>query len=150
MSAKLTRQGARNLTASIDRIASAIQENADILGVDPRIAKDFAYRCDMISDAVESRAVHNFPKQSNFDAEVIGETVSGPLEDGEVTKDSTGHFTQERFTELSDLQEGGDLGPIHLANLQIAVEKLASVLSPKKAEVRKTAKSRDLGFNLTK
>ncbi len=147
MNAKLTRQGARNLTASIDRIASAIQENAALLGIDPRVAKDFAYRCDMISDAVESRAVHNFPKQGNFDASTIGETVSGPLEDGEIDKDSAGHFTQEKFTELSDLQEDGELGPVRLASLQNAVEKLASVLAPKSAGVKK---SKDFCFNLTK
>ena len=99
--------------------------------------------------AIKPRLIHltNSSVKLDFDASTIGETVSGPLEDGEIDKDSAGHFTQEKFTELSDLQEDGELGPVRLANLQNAVEKLASVLVPKSAGVKK---SKDFGFNLTK
>lgn len=61
---KLTRRGARNVTATIDRIASVIQENPEVLGIDPRIAMDFAHRCDLISDAIETTASINFPRQA--------------------------------------------------------------------------------------
>ena len=60
----LTRQGARRVTSMLDRLASAIQENPSILGINPKIAKDFAYRCDLLSDAIEGRAVANFPRQA--------------------------------------------------------------------------------------
>jgi hypothetical protein len=61
---KLTRRGARGVTSTLDRLASLIQENPSVLGVDPRIAQDFAHRCDMISDAVERTASANYPLKS--------------------------------------------------------------------------------------
>ena len=62
MSQILTRRGARELTEAIDRIASVVQENPELLGVDPRIAQDFAHRCDKVSDWIEGKAAENFPK----------------------------------------------------------------------------------------
>ncbi len=131
---KLTRAGARDLTAAIDRVASAVQENSELLGVDPRIAKDFAYRCDLISDAVETTAVNNFPKAaSEFDAEEIGEVEPGPLEDGEVEHDAKGHFTQEEFSQLTEV-----------------AEKLASVLNDAVAKQASNKSVVSHGFDLTK
>ena len=108
---KLTRKGARHLTAMLDEVATVVQENHQVLGVNSRIAQDFAYRCDLLSDAVETRAVGNFPKNASFDASTIGEEVAGPLE----TLDSDepwmgGHFTQEKFQELRGAQQAGVLG----------------------------------------
>ena len=131
---KLTRKGARNLTASIDRIASTIQENAALLGINTKIAKDFAYRCDLISDAVETTAVTNYPKAATESpADDIGKEVSGPLVDGEVEKDSAGHFTQNEFSELTDV-----------------AEKLASAASALAKITPKTAAINDHGFGLIK
>jgi hypothetical protein len=61
---KLTRRGARNVTATLDRIASVIQENPEVLGIDPKIAMDFAHRCDLISDAIETTAAINYPRKA--------------------------------------------------------------------------------------
>lgn len=119
---KLTRKGARNLTASIDRIASAVQENAALLGIDPKIANDFAYRCDLISDAVETTAVANFPKQAD-EAGDIGKAVAGPLEDGEVEKDLAGHMTQKEFSELTEVAEKLAKAASALAGLGKVAEK---------------------------
>ena len=131
---KLTRRGARNLTATLDRIASAVQENPALLGIDPKIAKDFAYRCDLISDAVETTAVTNFPKAaSDFPADSIGEEVPGPLVDGEVEADAAGHFTQDEFSELTEV-----------------AEKLAKAASALSKITPKTAAVKDHGFGLTK
>lgn len=129
---KLTRKGARNLTAAIDRIASTIQENAALLGIDAKIATDFAYRCDLISDAVETTAVTNYPKAAGeeFPADDIGKEVPGPLEDGEVDKDSAGHFTQKEFSELTDVAE----------TLSKAASMIANIATP----------VNDHGFDLTK
>ena len=124
--AKLTRRGARNLTATIDRIASAVQENAAMLGIDPKIARDFAYRCDLISDAVETTAVANFPRRaSEVDPSDIGEEVPGPLVDGLDDVELDDHFTQKEFSEV----EG---------------------VAPKQASRRGLRQVRDYGFNLTK
>lgn len=132
---KLTRAGARDLTAAIDRVASAVQANHALLGVDSKIAMDFAYRCDLISDAIETTAVSNFPKQAEEVAEDIGEVKPGPIEDGEVEHDADGHFTQEEFSQLTSV-----------------AEKLASVLNElsesKTASPKKSVFSH--GFDLTK
>jgi hypothetical protein len=135
----LTRKGARRLTAMLDEVATVVQENPTLLGIDQRIASDFAYRCDLLSDAVESTAVANFPRQASeeetdaeeeaeegtdktaneslsqgslFNPAQIGEEVPGPLE--QLDKDEpwmANHFTQIRFDELSGAQEGGKIGP---------------------------------------
>ena len=61
----LTRKGARRLTSMLDQVATVVQGNPSVLGVDGRIAADFAYRCDLLSDAIETRAVNNFPRQAS-------------------------------------------------------------------------------------
>lgn len=76
----LTRQGARRLTSMLDRLASVIQENPDILGVNSKIAQDFAYRCDLLSDAIETRAVQNFPRQASENCESCGEYADEDFE----------------------------------------------------------------------
>lgn len=131
---KLTRQGARNLTAAMDNIASCIQQNAESLGVPLRIALDYAKRTDLVSDAIETTASENFPivvaevdqtpaaindpdvpmpseekTAADWDPNEIAEDQSGPQEgDGDESymKD---HFTQQRFHELHDKQEAGAL-----------------------------------------
>lgn len=142
---RLTRQGARNLTATLDRIASAVQENPALLGIDPKIAKDFAYRCDLISDAVERTAVANFPKQADENSAIpsaggdyevakpgiekeIGAEVKGPLyeEDPSDGEDIKGHFTQADYHQLTELAE----------KLKTAAQSITVV--------------NDHGFNLTK
>lgn len=131
---KLTRRGARNLTATIDRIASVVQDNPALLGIDSRIAKDFAYRCDLISDAIETTAISNYPKAAaDFDADEIGEVEAGPLEDGEVEADAAGHFTQGEFSELAHL-----------------TEKLAKVASSLAKAAPEGTPVKDHGFALTK
>lgn len=134
----LTRKGARRLTSMLDQVATVVQENPSILGVDSRIAADFAYRCDLLSDAIETRAVNNFPRQASehdeeeaedeapeapeskkasfarragFDASTIGDEVPGPLEQLDSDEPWMGdHFTQQRFEELRGAQQAGELG----------------------------------------
>ena len=122
MNTKNTSKGARNLSVALDRIASTIQQNPALLGIDPKIAKDFAYRCDLISDAVETTAVSNYPKHADentpekgplYDtakpgiAHEIGAETSGPIfeEDPADDVDISGHFTQADFHQLSELAE---------------------------------------------
>lgn len=138
---KLTRRGARNLTATIDRIASAVQENPSLLGIDPKIAKDFAYRCDLISDAIETQAVSNFPKAAaDFPASDIGEEEPGPLE--QIDSDEPwmdDQFTQKEFHQLGQIAE----------KLASAAKALSAKAAPA-AEKTAAAEINDHGFGLTK
>ena len=130
----LTRHGARNLTVAIDRIASAVQDNPSVLGIDPKIAKDFAYRCDLISDAIETRAVTNFPKQGEAAVQEIGAETTGPIYEEDASPDLKGQFTQESFTELTDIAE----------KLEKAATSIAASLTAIPSPVT------DHGFDLTK
>lgn len=91
MSNRLTRRGASDLTALIDRVANTVQHNAEVLGIDPRIARDFAWRCDLISDAVAIT--------SSLNAEDVGETKSGPIS-SDADEPYMKTFTQEENSEL--------------------------------------------------
>ncbi len=114
----LTRPGARNLTAAIDRIASVIQERHEVLGIDPKIAQDFAYRCDLISDAVETTAVINYPKEAEKAVSEIGAETKGPIYEEEADPDLKGQFTQQEFQELTDEVEGRS-SPEGVANAKV-------------------------------
>jgi hypothetical protein len=139
--ARLTRQGARNLTAALDNIAQVVQHRASLLGLNKHTATDFAYRCDRLADAIERTAAANFPLsrqaansygkgnddeglsvehgEGGFDPNLIGDEVPGPLEIIEPPSEPwmDDHFTQENYHVLGELQEAGELGPVHLARL---------------------------------
>ena len=130
---KLTRHGTRNVTATLDNLATLFQAEAATLGIDPRIAMDFAHRCDMLSDAVESTAAINFPlkeaaneegmslSNDGWDADQIADKVPGALEsDSDESYMST--FTEDEHHELGERQEGGQLEN----GIRAASEKTAS------------------------
>ena len=161
--ANLTRKGARNLTAALDLIANTIQKNPELLGIDNRIAKDFALRCDLLSDVVEKRAVQNYPlnrkagvdetglsvdfSNGGFDANAIGDVVPGPLEIIEPPSEPwmDDHFTQENFMELGEMEQSGELAAAAAQVNKLAAQLRAakSAFAAKSAKPKKTA-----GINL--
>jgi hypothetical protein len=121
---QLSRRGARDLTETIDRVATCIQASHTILGIDPKIASDFAYRCDLISDAVETTAVVNDPlekaaegKEAEWAADEIGAETKGPIYQKDPSPYLKDQFTQEEFHELGDMVEGKD--PQGVANAKV-------------------------------
>ena len=54
--ANLTRRGAANVTTDLDKLAILFQIRAAALGIPAKIAQDFAYRCDLLSDHIEKHA----------------------------------------------------------------------------------------------
>ena len=104
MSDTLTRQGARNLTEALDRVASTLQDSHSILGIPEKIAMDFAYRCDIISDAVEKKAVDN-SKVAEAAVEELGAETTGPIFEEGSDPDLQGQFTQKEFSELTEMAE---------------------------------------------
>ncbi len=120
MSDQISKKGALEVTATLDRLANLFQSEASALGVPSRVAKDFALRCDMLSDHLERRAglkrkalTEDDPvKESGFDPEEIGAEVGGPLE--AIDSDEPfmkGEFTQQENRELRERVSDGDLGP---------------------------------------
>lgn len=137
MANTLTRSGAREVTLTLDRIASVIQENPGILGLNPKIAMDFARRCDFVSDFIEIKASGNSPRSAtdHFDPAIIGEEQAGPLEEIDAAEPfMDGHFTQKNFDELDAAQEDGELGATPYITksgakeLTSAIDRVASVI----------------------
>lgn len=115
---KMTKKGAASVTGALDRIATLFQNEYETLGVPERIANDFAYRCDLLSDRVERvaglsrRALSELDvaKEPGFDPEVIGEETTGPLEGDADESFMKAEFTQQENRELRERVEDGDLG----------------------------------------
>lgn len=89
MSDLLTRKGARNLTETLDRVATAVQNRHSLLGIPARVAQDFAYRCDLLSDAIERTAVNNFPIEAAAEVDTTPAQDNDPDVKG-VTEESGG------------------------------------------------------------
>ena len=115
---KMSKKGARSVTAALDNLATLFQQEAATLGVPARVAKDFAYRCDLLSDRVERvagisrRALTELDvnKEKGFDPELIGEEVTGPLEGDGDESFMKAEFTQQENRELRERIQDGDLG----------------------------------------
>ena len=115
----MTKKGAREVTRTLDRLANLFQAEHKTLGVPVKIAQDFAFRCDLLSDQIEkvagiSKAALSeldVVKEKGFNPEEIGEEVGGPQEgDADEKPYMSGEFTQQENRELREMQEDGDLG----------------------------------------
>jgi len=71
----LSKRGARNVSTDLDRLAGLFEENASVLGVPPRIAVDFALRCDLLSDHLERVSVAS-AKEAAGEADMASVTVT--------------------------------------------------------------------------
>lgn len=114
---RLSKQAAQRITNDLDRLASLFQKEHERLGVSEKVALDFAYRCDLLSDHLDKQALTEYDpvdesKMSphNFDPEEIGKEDAGPLVDEPDEPYMKGEFTQQRFRELRERQEAGEIG----------------------------------------
>jgi hypothetical protein len=115
---QMTKKGAKSVTAALDQLANLFQADHETLGVPQRIATDFAYKCDLLSDTIEKQAglprraltELDVNKEQGFDPEVIGEEVSGPLEGDSDEPFMKAEFTQQENRELRERVQDGDLG----------------------------------------
>ena len=115
------KQSALKVSATLDRIASLFENSFDSLGVPEKIAKDFAFRCDLLSDTIESNV--GIDKQAlddldpvlepGFNPDDIGREVGGPLEDGGEHSWQDGEFSRQEHRELRDLQESGSISGVN-------------------------------------
>jgi len=107
---EMTKKGAQVVTNDLDRVATLFQQDWTTLGIPQKLAVDFAYRCDLLSDAIEKRA--GVPKTAapDFNPEEIGKEKAGPLEDEPDEAFMKGEFTQQENRELRERYQDGDLG----------------------------------------
>lgn len=75
--ANLTRRGAANVTTDLDKIANLFQNRAAALGVPDKIAHDFAYRCDLLSDHIEKFASRLAAEEGDEEAEDEAPATAG-------------------------------------------------------------------------
>lgn len=113
MAKKLTKKGAQAVTADLDKLATLFEHDYEILGVEERIAHDFALRCDMLSDHLEKVALtgDDVVKEQGFDPDDIGRETAGPLENEPDEPYMRGEFDQQENRELREKQQGGEIGP---------------------------------------
>jgi len=144
---KLNPTGVKKLTADLDRIASAIQAHHAPMGIPAKVAADFAWSCDFMSDQLERKAglrrkaefdpKQNFTESENipnrFDAAEIGMESNGPLmqDDDEPYMDV---FVQDEFDQLREVQQTGMFSNAKVAAR--ALSKLANLLSAKGVKLR--------------
>lgn len=114
----LTRRGARELTQTLDRVASVLQAQSAVLGIDPKIATDFAYRSDLLSDAIEGTAVRNYPRLAEVLEQDGDEAFLKGFGDDQVDQ-----------SELSDRAEGD----------MFSVDKFAALLTEAEASLKTSA-----------
>jgi hypothetical protein len=137
---KLTKESALKVTNQFDQMANLVQGKHESLGIPEKIAKDFAYRCDLLSDLVEKRAglertaqldpTNNFTEttmlSNSFDPAEIGEEQSKPpLRNSDEPYMDT--FRQEWFDELRQVQQTGQFSNAKAAAQLIG--KMAQVLA---------------------
>ena len=110
----ISRADARTLTETIDGIATAVQANHTILGLPEKVAMDFAYRCDLISDTVEKTAMG---KSAESAVDELGAVTTGPIFEEDADSNLKGQFTQEEFSELTEMAEKLEKKALHLRKM---------------------------------
>jgi hypothetical protein len=141
---RLTKAAVLKFGSHLDHVASVIQGNYAALGIPDHIARDFAFRCDALSDHIErkvgvdrmaaSRKAELDPKQNftetklvapEFDPAEIGEETNAPLL---VNSDEPymGTFRQEWFDQLREVQQTGQFSNAKAA--AELVKKMAQLL----------------------
>jgi hypothetical protein len=121
MSSKpITKEAALKVSRLLDQAATTFQKHHVALGIKPKIANDFALRCDILSDHVEKQAgidrrAQMDPKENytedalgpdDFDPAEIGEQTPGALlrNEDEPYMDT---FNQQWFDQLREVQQTG-------------------------------------------
>lgn len=118
---KASQAGARRVTATLDSMASLFQHHAGSLGIPQKVAMDFAYRCDLLSDNIDKRRTAGY-----FDPSEIGTEKPGPMEYDTNNPFMAGEFTREELRNLSEKQMAGELAAN--AAKHVADPKLASMV----------------------
>lgn len=122
---KMTRKGAMQVIAQCDKFANLFEFDYAAMGIPARVAKDLAYRMDMISTFLTKQAkLHpSIPTPGNFDATEISKYQPG----GALRSDADEPYMRTNFTEIEtqELHQKVDSGDIDKVD-----GKRASTLDP--------------------
>ena len=104
MSGTISKKAAKAITTDLDRLAQLFESAYKQMGVPAKVASDFAYRCDLLSDYLE--------KAASDDEDAVEDVVDGDVE--KVTESDEPYMAdkteQDELTELGDKVESDDLG----------------------------------------
>jgi len=123
----LSKNAAKAITNDLDKLAQLFEADHAALGVPNNVAKDFAYRCDLLSDFVEKQA--SLDRTDSIQKEFDNEVDVSHQPDEQYMSDKT---TQDELYELGQIVESGGLG-------KAALEQIAS----KVADLLKSAADED-------
>ena len=109
MSRIITASQRNKIASTLDHIAEIFEKSASQLGIPQSVGTDFAYRCDLISDAIEKNASKNttMTEARRFDPSQVGQRTQGPLRMDDEDTYLSNEFTGEEFSALSDMIEHG-------------------------------------------
>jgi len=109
MARKITASQVNKIAKTLDGMAEFFEKSASQLGIPQSVGTDFAYRCDLLADAIEKKASPNttLTHPRRFDPSSIGQTTPGPLRRDDDERYLQDEYTGEEFSALSDMIEGG-------------------------------------------
>ena len=129
----LSKEAAQAITADLDKLAQLFETDHAALGVPTNVAKDFAYRCDLLSDFVEKQAAAQLDRTDSIQKEFDQEVAVSHQPDEAYMSDKT---TQDELYELGQMVESGNLGKAALENI---ASKVADLLKAAADEEEKEA-----------
>lgn len=126
---KLSKKGAENLVLTIEKVATTLQENWEVLGLDKEAALDLAFRLDTVCDTVDRVAGCEYGRTTDIPLSAlknegeVGGPHAGDFDPGKVSETKPegalrfdadepymkGNFTQQETSELAYRQEHNDL-----------------------------------------
>ena len=133
----LSKEAAQAITADLDKLAQLFETDHAALGVPTNVAKDFAYRCDLLSDFVEKQAAAQLDRTDSIQKEFDQEVAVSHQPDEAYMSDKT---TQDELYELGQMVESGNLGKAALENI---ASKVADLLKAAADEEEKEADEED-------
>ena len=126
----LSKQAAKAITNDLDKLAQLFEADHAALGVPSNVAKDFAYRCDLLSDFVEKQAAE-LDRTDSIQKEFDNEVDVAHQPDEPYMADKT---TQDELYELGQMTSAGGLGKAALENIAAKVAELLKNASEEEAE----------------
>lgn len=99
----ISKKAAKAITADLDRLAQLFERNHKVIGVPAKVAVDFAYRCDLLSDFVEKNA--SLDREDQFPDDAV--KTESDSDESYVDEDLK---EQTYLSELGKIVDGDDLG----------------------------------------